>query len=264
MFERKYTNYSVECLFLNGEKEKISYTDFHSNSYKEMLELYSQTKEKYKNHCVTIKFKGKTKTGELEIIFQKEIITEDKAINQEETRIEELSAYQALENLNKAIEDIEKVKTRVNSGVSVFDKNQDLLLHALENEENVSMLDKIQMYDSLKKIRVDRRDNKESHNVIINFENILKAHGVKYNMIQADIKNVLGRQDKYANENKHENLTKEQNKNIQDKMYQTVKYRSYKERDIIMDRLNSMYTKTVDNTSEMSILCYNKCAKMKK
>jgi len=263
MCKNKYNSYMVKIMYLNGDTEVIDYKEKDARSYKQVLNLYKETKENYldTDTCATIQFCGKIDNNtKLEIMFEKEIITEDKFIKEEGERIAELTAYQALQNLNKAIADIEKVKARSNNGLSTFDKAQDVLLHSIENGmKNVTMLEKIEIYDKLKKLRNDRRINKDTHTLIEHFQENLKRSNVNYSGIQKEISKTLRGYNMYIAKNKHDNLSVEQNKNIADKMCQSVKYRSFKERDITMLRLQKIYAKLTDDVPSMSIFCYNKC-----
>jgi len=258
---KKFVSYSIFVVYLNG-KEEINYTkeNLDVSNYKEMLEVYRETKLQLADTCATIQFCGKTSNNEkLEIMFEKEIVTEDKFVKEEGERVAELTGYQALQNLNKAIEDIEKVRQRADKNIELFLKSQDIMLHNIENSNSkeVSMLEKIEMYDALKTLRGERREYKESYTVIENFKKNLKKGNVNYDAIQCHINKAIQHQDKYIANNKHENLTNEQNKIIKDKMSQKVKYRSYKERDITILRLKKIYDRVEDNLETMSLFCYN-------
>ncbi len=76
-YKRKYESYSIKITYLNGDTEDINYKGINTSSYKDMLKLYKDVKEEYKNESVTINFVGKTENGELRILFQKEIINKD-------------------------------------------------------------------------------------------------------------------------------------------------------------------------------------------
>ena len=76
-YERKYTKYQIILEYLNGDKETINYNDNRMETYKGALEIYRETKEQYKDSCVTIKFAGITENGDIEVLWEKAIINQE-------------------------------------------------------------------------------------------------------------------------------------------------------------------------------------------
>jgi hypothetical protein len=116
-YERKYSKYEIVLEYLNGDKETISYNDERVKTYNGAMAIYRETKEQYKDGCVTIKFVGVTETGELKVLFEKPII--NKEMLDEYEKAKEISESNMLTLLGQLSESIENVFER-----SIYIRNQ--------------------------------------------------------------------------------------------------------------------------------------------
>jgi hypothetical protein len=157
-YERKYYKYQIILEYLNGDKETIKHNDDRVKTYKGSLELYRETKEQYKDECVTIKFCGLTEDGDLEVLWEKAIINEDMIKESEKAKeIKENGMIHMLENLTNSIENIFNRSEFVKEQTPLISKQQDILLHNIESYEGKNEKEKINIFNELQSIRNQRR-----------------------------------------------------------------------------------------------------------
>lgn len=73
---RKYDKYEIKITYHNGDMEEVNYTsNIDTSNYKQMLNIYRQTKEEYLNNkdVAIIDFVGISGQGEIGILFTKEV-----------------------------------------------------------------------------------------------------------------------------------------------------------------------------------------------
>jgi hypothetical protein len=255
MYERKYQKYSIKIKYLNGDTENISYQNYNENDYKDMLQLYNETKEHYKNDCVTINFIGITEDGKLEILFQKKIINEKELkIKEEADLIESFSSNELINQINELVNIIGKKQLRENEKCNILNKKQDLLLHQIEDLDKSKFTDKekLELLDKLHLIRKQRREAKNNYAVLSYFTTNFDLG--KFKKVTYETKTKVIQEE--AKEKKITPLTPEI---IEEKrIMKEIPYKNFKERINLIKQLQSKYDKVYYNDSKMVVTCYNK------
>lgn len=261
-YKRKYQEYSIKITYLNGDTEDINYKGINTSSYKDMLKLYKDVKEEYKNESVTINFVGQTENGELGILFQKKIINKDAKLKEEAEKVKNTSVQ---EILNQIIDNFNVLKEKRRIAIKNRDsytKETDIRLHIIEDKlrsnEYVSPEEKIAMYDRIAKERVIRRQAKNDKYKIDNLYNSFKQIGAKENLCVNDIIEILETNINIIDkiDSKKYNLTESKAEEL--KIMKKVTYRNFKDRISKTKQLEKEYDKVYYDNSKMEIICYNK------
>lgn len=253
----KFNEYCIKINYMNKDTEVIKYTDkgLDKCSYKSMLQIYKQTKEEYKDMCVTIDFVGISSTGELNILFTKEIINEEEAKQKEiADRLENCETLQILKNLKDNFELLNKRRGKVKSDYNIANKERDVKSHQIENfpKDSEDMLEKIKLFNSFQKSCNKRREVKDE----------LQLNDDFFDNSNVCVKHMINILDSYI-EKSEKKLSKEY-KPLTDEMVEeykimkVVKFRSFSEKFKLLSKLNKEYSKAVANDSNMTITCYNK------
>lgn len=260
---RKYNSYKIIIAYTNGDKEEVKLNGINNNSYKETLTLYKQVKEEYLNssNIETISFIGQTIDGELGVLFTKELNKKD------ELTIEEFvnnnlnkSVNETCKEIYYSLELIKAQQEKLSSIVGMYDKKRDIILHMILNSDNNRFstkeeLDefKINIYDKLKRNEICRREAKDNLAKINGLNSKLKQSNVKLEEIE-DIFRIYLKQKEF-------NLTSEEYK---EKVEKTVKYRTEKERIVLMKKYQYRYKKVVNDPTKKELYFYNKVGEGKR
>lgn len=262
-YKRKYQEYSIKITYLNGDTEDINYKGINTSSYKDMLNLYRDVKEKYQDESVTIDFIGATDKGELGILFQKKIITEDTALKEYAEKVTNIKVEDIIKNIYSNFKMLNDKRKYSHEQISICDKEQDILLHKIEcfNNELGNNEIKTSIFDNIQDIRIKRRRYKND------LDNCGKLNGKLYNYINQ--KNDRLTTDKTENllSQVLESIQKTNNKQYdfltdkkveELKIMKEVRYKTQTERVKIMQKLKKEFDKIYCDESKMKIVCYNK------
>jgi len=247
MCKNKYNLYEITTTYLNGDVESIDFGEKDARNYKQILELYKETKQVYadENTCVKINFCGVTQDNKINILFSKEITNiEDKIIKQKADELKEKSVADItntiIENLNMLIEKDRKL----NETLNVLNKKQDVELHRVEAIKYPTDAYKLQVFDNIANIRNERRITKNEL-TLIGVVNI------------KEMKNQLLRTKKAEH-----TIVKTENKIIENGLetyvfVKEIKYRNFKEAEKLLVDMKIKYDKVSNDDSKMLISVYN-------
>lgn len=255
-YKRKYQEYSIKITYLNGDTEDINYKGINTSSYKDMLNLYRDVKEKYQDESVTIDFIGATDKGELGILFQKKIVTEDTALKEYAEKVTNIKVEDILQDivyniklLNDKFEDSKKYQ-------GVLDKKINNKMHDIQNVgKNVASSFKIKIYDDISDLENERRFIKNNFQNILSLKQKLQAKGLSLEKIQ----NIFQSRLSYIENGekiKYEILTDKKAEEL--KIMKKVKYKDFKERMNLTKQLEKEYSRIYHNDATMELICYNK------
>lgn len=258
---RKYQSYLIEVNFHNGNKEKIDMfnsTDINCESYKEMLKVYAEIKEKYKNDNCNINFCGSSEDGCLDVMFTKEIKNEvhiQEVV--EESDKPSKTLLEVMTELELLLETTRERRKNIGLLEGAITKKQDVIHHQAEHAKENKMTDeeKLKAYNELIEVQILRRQVKEEIKIsdIISSGNLIKElsdvvtaiNNEKLNMHYAKSKGVEKYSTGLANE----------------KVIRQVKYENFKQRINLMKQLQPKYDKVAIDDVNMVLICYNKCYK---
>jgi hypothetical protein len=252
--ERKYAKFNIKITYLNGDTEDISYNKYDPTNYNDMIQLYKETKEQFKNNCVLIDFNGITSDGEIGILFRKENKTEDLEIKKEANIVEQMSIIEIFNYLENIINILGKKEEKENNNINIYTKKRDILNHKIENIDkiNLSNEEKISLMDELHIMSKRRRKSKENVEILNTFTRLQKIQSIRkaINITKQKVQEVRSRN------NKSEFLTDDKIK--QYRIMEEVKYKNFKERVRLISKLRYKYDKIYYDDSRMIITCYNK------
>ncbi|NCI19780.1 hypothetical protein EJM73_09090 [Clostridium botulinum] len=266
-YKRKYQEYLITITYLNGDKENLKYKGINTSNYNDMLNLYRDIKEQYKNESVIIDFIGKSADGELGILFQKKIINKDAELKERASKIQKMSLEEILENLINSFNILKEKKQFAIKNRDVYTKEIDIKLHIMEDKERngeyVPPEEKIKVYDMIAKERVIRRNSKNDkfkldnlRNSLQQFKNINTNESLCINSIIEILQTNIESINKINLDSKKYNLTYEKAEKL--KIMKKVKYKNFKERIKLIAELKKEYQKVYYDDSKMEVICYNK------
>lgn len=249
---RKYENYKIIVTYDNGDKEEINYKGINTSSYKDMLNLYNEVKEKYSDRCVVIDFVGVGENGNLSVFWTKKI---DNKI--EEESIESKTSIELIESMKSILETLRKKETNMRDKLGVVNKEQDIQLHKIENfnkntfvNESDVILEKIRIFDELERIRHERRQVKNEE---VLFKDLLGRFNVKELIEKTG--GVICHYNKLINKNNNvEYFSDEKLEELE--IIKKVKYRTERERISLITQLKPKYDKVYYEKGE--VICYNR------
>ncbi|HCL4455230.1 TPA: hypothetical protein N2D10_003257 [Clostridium botulinum] len=261
-YERKYQEYSIKITYLNGDTEDINYREINTSSYKDMLKIYKDVKEEYKNESVIIDFIGKTENGELGILFQKKIINKDAELKEYAEKVVNTEIEDIIKNIYNSFKLLNDKRKYSNEQINIYNKKQDVLLHKIEHFNNELENEmKISIFDNIQAIRIQRRKLKEDLENLTNFNGMLCHYKNKVNkrltteqvekiLITAleSIQKINNKQYGFLTDEKVEEL----------KIMKEVRYKKQTERVKLMQQLKKEFDKIYCDESKMKIVCYNK------
>lgn len=252
---RKYNEFKIEVEFLNGDIEEINYKSYDTKSYKQMMELYKETRDTYRDTSCKIKFKGISEEGELGVLFIKEIKTKDQELKEEAEYIESVSIEVLLENILKLGNIINEEKKRlINLKISEIDKKISSINHHAGNKKYATAEEKIIAMDELSNLNEKRRCYKDERSFFNSFHNQKKYKFIREDEIKEAIEwlkvQQLRKQIKIENDDYEKKYKVEK-----------VKYKNEKERLKIMRRIEGKYDNINIDRKNMEIIYYNNVIK---
>lgn len=251
---RKYENYKIKITYLNGDTEELNYKGINTNSYKEMLKLYKDVKEQHKEESVVIDFLGITNTGELGILFTKEVKGKDYLDKQELEMTEE----EILKDIQRKMKLLKEKSILTDKLINIENKKQDCILHTIQNiPKNSSDELKIKMFNELQEIRINRCNLKTKQ---MKLESLNK--NIKDNYLIDNIDKIIANYNKLSLKlsNIKQSYKFDKIEKVEEKfnVIKEIKYRNFKERANLMKQLTPKYDKVYDDYIKMTITCYNK------
>ena len=260
---RKYVNYKIEVTYLNGDKEVINNKEMDKSSYKEMLELYRETKEHYEseNMCVKIDFIGVSEDRELNILWTKEIINrEEFNVVERAKEVKQSDVLNIIKNIKDNLDILKEKSKFLAENLGTQDKKRDLLNHKIENCDSDNPEVKLEIFNELQLVLNERRKVKND----LKYIKILKSNIKSENIRMETIYNII---DEFIDRTEYmENKTYDfSDENIEDKLCKTYKYKNFKEKINMMKQLeqSKKYDKITIDESKMEIYAYTKCKKQK-
>lgn len=247
----KYQKYTIQITYLNGNKENIEYTNFkniNTSSYKEMLKIYTETKEQYKNESVTIDFVGVTPDEKMNVLFSKKIKSEDE---------ENMNSFELIKDIySKTLLLQEKAKA-ISDKRGLIDKEKNIFEHKDIEFIDLNLLTdeyKIKAFDEYRRILLERRIIKnEESNIKSNIEyidiilnNITKIHNNTIKHLVNNEKSTISAINNEVPELKNKQIIKQ------------YKYNNFKERINLMKQLEGKYDKVINDEVNKVLQCYNK------
>lgn len=255
MCERKYHKYEVVISYLNGDKETIQYEEDKSRNYTQMLQLYRQTKEQYKDDCCTIQFVGVMDNGNINVFFEKCLASkEDLNIKQNADHMAVSDGTDFLLKLKDAMEEVQKYRAYIKGQEMACNKKQDVILHQIESIENDNPKDDLRLFNELKQIRIYRRKAKNGNKLMEVFYDKLNKDNVNLkhicNLIESSLEGFKQATGKIVP------LTDEKVEEF--KIMRQISYRNFKERLNLTKQLKDKYDKITYDDSDMVLTVYNK------
>lgn len=259
---RKYQSYEIKVVYQNGDLENISIlneTEVDKTSYKEMMRVYLEIKDTYKDKNCNIEFLGSSENGTLDAVL---FIKENKE-KKTDTIKNNNPIDKALKDLDIAINNIKQRKIFVTDMLSVLEKKQDFLLHKIETLDDEGI--KIQSETITRLIRDLRHDRRDFKNEKRIFEEI-DEKGISGNLNSA-LHLIDGMHiDKIV---KMSEIIAEQAKETysepveENKLIKEIRYKNQRERINLVSQLKPKYDKVVVDELNWTITCFNKCGSVK-
>lgn len=239
MREKKFTEYIIQTTSVIGEIETIEVTGINKSNYKEMLEVYRDVKEDYKDISCKIDFIGKNDNGQVKVLWSKN------NINNEPKEYKEKSFQDIISEFLNATE--EKIN-QCNYEISKLDKETSNTLHKIElvefgdwNAQDEFNQEKIKLVDELIPILSKRRELKEELKSI-NQSNII-------NMSKSICQSIKDKQKVKSKKYTYEKIVNEKSNKIVE-----VSYKNDKDRIRITSALKRKYG-TVNIDESRKIIC---------
>lgn len=237
---KKFKNYLIKTTYSDD-------TTTYSGSiliYKEALEYYNKIKEDNANETCHIEFFGVFPNGEFQLLF-------DKIVDIPEESQENI--YGIMEDMNALLNKIEHRKEYVIGLIGTYDKKRDVIYHEIENNENATEIEKINIYNRLHSISLERRKVKEEFRVIATIENI--------NFLET-LKNKCRSVEKTVQkcEKKKEKIKVNVQNNVQSPsmIIKEIPYKTHKERIAIHTQMSKKYDKVTWDEDKKLVIGYNK------
>lgn len=242
---RKYQMYLIQIDYPNGSYDTIEYTKDYlkldKTSYKQMLEVYRETKGEYENTRCTIRFIGISEDEQVEI-FSKEF--EPQEVEQNSSIRDDIDVViEQLDILIKKGEDAKSKKENYNIIV------RDIYHKEIEFSEDNSESHKVRVFDKLKDIFIKRRQ----------IDTDLKLYNQyidKFNLIKDTVMDI--QQARNGMENKTKQII-EEFKDTGDMSCgngrRVYYYNNFKERMNLMKQLTPKYVKIENDETNKCLIC---------
>lgn len=247
---RKYDEFKIEVEFLSGDFEEINYKSVDTKSYKQMMELYKETKKHYSDTSCKIKFKGISEAGEMGVLFIKEIKTLDQRIKEEAEYIEDVEIKKLLENILKLNNYINKKREITKIRKSETDKRISTIIHNIENKKYKTSEEKIIAVDEIECVSEKRRKTKIDEAFFGTFYNQKKYKLVNEKEITEALNWIIKQEIR-------DGLKKEYNSYETKYAIKEFPYKNDKERIKIMRNVEGKYNKVYVDQKDMKVKCYN-------
>ena len=243
---RKYQKYAIQVEYLSGDKETINLAGIRTDLYSKMLDVYRSVKVRYEDKAKTISFCGVGNTGELNILFTKEVkqaIDDKDGIRENTKDISKLIADNVLKLKNKYFYHKEMIP--------ILEKKQDVVLHMIEQLKDGSDKEKLKLLEELQEIRKERRWNKTELNNI----KILQNHNMKSDELNfTHLNNIFN--DKTIQESSSE-FEFDMRIAKKEKLYIEEVYKDEKQ----LNKIKKDYERVYLDSTINKIYAYNKCKK---
>ena len=244
---RKYSNYAVEIVNLNGNRQIREADD--SKNYNDTICLYHNIKEEYMNRDIAINFVGLTSEGEQGIIFTKK----NTLIEDEKRNVRDL-----INTITEATKQLQEQYRVIADKMAYYDKKKSNIDHLFVEAVDIDSLteeDKAEIFDEIREVNLMRRDYKILNSVRISTaqdlnyitqksQNILKVYEKNIEINSGKLKDLINRSDNYSGVH----LIKE------------ISYRDEEERKTIVKMISKHYDKVVHLPERSVVACYNKCS----
>ena len=241
--ERKYNYYDIKVINnLDGSIENINMLNeekVDKSNYKQMLEVYRDIKEQYKDEDVTIDFCGVANDSSIKVLYKKELNTYNCKNN----------IYNLINQLNEIVNKIIKRNKYLLSLKSIYDSKEQRELHKIEDIEKKNIYEmskqdiekRLQIFNNIQSNRVDRRCAKEEENVL----KCIKGRGTLTSLINInkDIqksKGIIFQKNLNTKNKCHANPEE-----MAEKLYKEVHYKDFKDRIRIMKELQKNFSKVI-------------------
>ncbi|MBN3376346.1 hypothetical protein CF087_21150 [Clostridium botulinum] len=261
-YKRKYQEYLITITYLNGDKENLKYKGINTSNYNDMLNLYRDIKEQYKNESVIIDFIGKSADGQMDIMWQKEIVNKDAKIKEYAEKVVNTEIEDIIKDIYNSFKLLNDKRKYSNEQINIYNKKQDILLHKIEHFNNeLGNEIKISIFDNIQAIRIQRRKLKEDLENLTNFNGMLCHYKNKVNkrltteQTEKILMTALESIQKIDNK-EYTFLTDEKVEEL--KIMKEVRYKKQTERVKLMQQLKKEFDKIYCDESKMKIVCYNK------
>lgn len=245
MDKRKYQYYVIQVKYHNGDVEELNTAkakeDINNSSYKEMLKVYNEVKELYKDKECDILFCGVGQDGNLGILFTKEC-----------KKAKEKNVDYILDTLLELNKIFEKRFKFIGNQRGLLDKQLDALEHKIENKgKNINIKEKEQIFDELWDIRDLRRNRKIEGVSMSELKNSIFT-----DVLLKNLKNI-----KKARNTLCEKKEKIRNGEIIPKNLEVheFQYKDFKDRIRLMQEIQKQFNKITYDDTKKKIYAYNKC-----
>ncbi|EKS4345175.1 hypothetical protein QB607_003179 [Clostridium botulinum] len=245
----------------------MKYKGINTSNYNDMLNLYRDIKEQYKNESVIIDFIGKSADGQMNIMWQKEIVNKDAKIKEYAERVTNIEVKDIAQIIIDNFKMLRDKKELAIKEISVNSKLVDAQLHNMEeykkrelNGEYISPELKIAIFDTIAEQRLERRKGQKDKQKIDILENYLSSYKSNFNTLS--LENIIGLLGKNIeniesiDNKKYDVLTEKKAEEL--KIIKKVSYKNFKDRINKMKQLQKEYDKVYYDNSKMEIICYNK------
>jgi hypothetical protein len=253
-YEKKYESYEIKITYENGDIENIEYNGVNTSNWREMLRLYNDVKDQYSNKSVLIEFIGKSNDGELKVIYNKNLLSNN---GNEETKEENKNCVvDTVKMMIDGFELLTKEHKRMMYREGFIQKQQDFLLHKIEAfEENnfgaeESIRIKLELFDQLEELRKERRIMKNEKAILDNF---FKLDKNCINNVQEKLTTILKHHNKQIE--KINSIDLYDDNFVEENIVKRIDCNSAKYRDNLIPILSKKYDKVTYNNNQ--ILCYN-------
>ena len=262
LLNKNYVEYQVIVKHLNEDREIVEQGDYNNKSFRDMRKLYKETKDQFKNECVTIEFVGITEDGQNNLFFSKDFLNEDLKIKQEAQEFKSKTSQDLFQDLIKITNEILKRRDgALGEELGAVEKMKSINEHIME----AGMEDarsRLITYAKLQECFVQRRHLK---NEIKLMDSVFGVLNTKYDLktfaslIQTSMisheQQVVKINEKIADNN----MTLENTDKF--KVFKEVSFRNYKEKFKLVDQLKKEYRKVIVDDANMKLLCYNNSRK---
>lgn len=250
MAKRKYNEYLINVTFEDGSTDEIEYTrddQVDTSSYKQMLQVYRDTKKEYADKDCQIDFIG-TNEDEKVVIYSKIFKVED-----EEDIDVHISICESLNVITHEFDKILSKKDIISKRTSDCDTKINISYHA--DFEDCGDFDdeyKIEKFDYMRRLLEERRN--------------LKGVNLDFAIIETDLKEVISLINKMKKSMDKKAKTSE---NIKEKIAnasdditilnkRVCKYDNFKQRMNLMKQLQPKYKTIINDAENSRLICSNK------
>lgn len=242
--ERKYTNYEIKVTFENGETELINISGINTSSYKDMIKVYRDIKEDYKNESCIIKFLGRNNLNEVKVLWSKNNTQKNNTTaNQSFNECIKEALEKCYKDLNKCVN--RAYRNHLECLEMANMKKIDIALHKAEYLR-YGIGEREEILDEIIDLREERRKIKNSK------------------MLYHQMKSIYDDAKFYVNNFKElEECSPELINNFvnsKSQIFEEVNF-ELQDKNELLTTLSEKYTKVIVDEYEKKMFCYNNCKK---